>query len=116
MSDTRYMSERGVNDITGTVHNAKTDGTGLVQRCGIKHDQTLYLTATTDALTCKRCAATNRTTAAKTTTRTARASGTGSTAWGVYSVTGTLLTYRTTKRDATAAADQIGDGATVGRI
>lgn len=111
------MSERGVNDITGTVHDAKSDGTGLVQRCGIKRDQTLYLTATDEALTCKRCAVRNRT-ARTATARTARAASTGgrSIAWGVFDAAGSLVTFRTSKREALTAADRIGGGATVGRV
>lgn len=108
----------GQNTYTGTVHRAHYDGRHLVQNCGFYGNayagQRSSLAETTAKVTCKRCAA-NQASDRKSATRSA-GTGNGSTAWGVFDAAGTLLTYRTTKREATAAADRIGDGATVGRV
>ncbi|MDD4868197.1 MAG: hypothetical protein PHQ28_14080 [Mycobacterium sp.] len=46
----------GINSRTGTVHNTRHDGRGLVQTCGIKANQHCYLDPTQAPITCKRCA------------------------------------------------------------
>lgn len=51
---------KGINSLTGTVHYAKVDSYGfLVQTCGIKANQTVYLSEpTTDVeITCRKCVA-----------------------------------------------------------
>ena len=49
------------NSTTGTVHNAKTEtihgATGLVQTCGFTPSQFMFLDATADAVTCRKCLA-----------------------------------------------------------
>lgn len=101
------MTTRGINDITGTVHEAKHDGTGLIQECGIQANQTLYLDPTDEAVTCKRCL--NRRPARVATRKPVAASGNGPTTWGIFDTAGQLVTYRTTRRDALAAIERIGD-------
>ncbi len=46
----------GINYTTGTVHYAKLDNYGgLVQACGIRASQTVYLDATDAEVTCRKC-------------------------------------------------------------
>lgn len=101
------MTTRGINDITGTVHDAKHDGVGLVQDCGIQSNQTLFLDPTDEPTTCKRCLRRKPVTVKA--PRPVAASTGGGSAWGVFNATGKMVTFRTTKRDALAAIQRIGD-------
>lgn len=53
------MNAKGINSRTGTVHYAKSDGTQLVQTCGIKANQHAYLSPVSDdtEVTCRKCIA-----------------------------------------------------------
>ncbi len=48
---------KALNMTTGTTHYAHSDGTGLVQNCGIKANQTFFLTEVLDStpVTCRKC-------------------------------------------------------------
>lgn len=116
------MIAKGSNDSTGNVHYAKTVGhwngaeQALVQRCGASPAQLLYLTPVAGdvEVTCKRCLA-NPPKATPARVPAPAVKATGSTTWGVYDATGALQTWRTTKREALAAAERIGGG-TVAKI
>jgi len=53
------MSAKGSNGTTGTIHYARHDGRGLVQVCGVRASQRLYLDpeAETVEVTCRKCVA-----------------------------------------------------------
>lgn len=48
---------KAMNSTTGTVHYAHFDGEGIVQDCGIKHNQILFLHPVADdtEVTCGKC-------------------------------------------------------------
>jgi hypothetical protein len=107
---------RAFNDITGTVHEAKTDGTGLVQICGIQANQTLYLTETTEAVTCKRCQRMGAPKPTKTAPARVAKESSGPVTWGIFSPGGALQCDRPTRKAALAAAEHLGEGHTVAKL
>lgn len=99
------MNTNARNEITGTVHSAHTDAAGfIVQDCGIRANQTVSLTPTTAAKTCRKCPA-------KTTTKATpapRKVSSGPTVWGIYNAAGDLVAFRSTRKEALAAIAHLG--------
>lgn len=95
----------GKNITTGTIH---TMGRENMQACGARVTQRVELEPTTEAVTCVRCskAAAKPATAPKPAKSPAKSSGPAT--WLVRNATGETVTFRTTKREALAAADRIG--------
>lgn len=105
---------RGINEATGTVHEAKSEGTELIQACGAQRTQRLFLAPTDAPLTCRRCS--GRTPAQPKAARSGtKPASTGPTTWGIF-IGSAMQAFRPTRKEALEAAERIGGGAKVRKI
>jgi hypothetical protein len=98
----------GKNITTGTIHNVKVERSGhLVQACGIRASQTASLVETTGEITCGKCLRSTPKAAPAPVAKIAKKTS-GPAIWVILNSAGRMASFRTTRKEALAAAERIG--------